>query len=272
MTTPDASPEPVVDLAAVTEDVDAHMLLGPGEERVILPDAVIVRRVSPHPHANTVGRLRFGASLEPRVDAIRAWFAEHDRARFLWCIGWHATPVDLEARLLDLGAVPDPSDHRLTALILDHEPPPAPTGIEIRRETTREQFLARTLLSMDVCGIDDADRAMLLARTDERWAALQANPNEWAYGAYLDGELVAMGVVERTDVGPLFLGGGATRPDARGRGIYRALVRARWDDAVRLGTPALLVHASPMSRPILERSGFRSVGAITLLEDRSAPH
>ena len=34
-----------------------------------------------------------------------------------------------------------------------------------------------------------------------------------------------------------------TLPDARGRGAYRALVRARWDDAVRRGTPALVVHA-----------------------------
>ena len=94
MTTPDGSFDGVVDLVAVTEDVDAHVLLGRGEERVFLPDAVIVRRVSPHPHANTVGRLRFGAALVPRVDAIRAWFAEHDRDRFLWCIGWNATPVE----------------------------------------------------------------------------------------------------------------------------------------------------------------------------------
>ena len=46
---------------------------------------------------------------------------------------------------------------------------------------------------------------------------------------------------------------------ARGRGAYRAVVRARWDAAVARGTPALAVGAGPMSRPILERLGFEQV-------------
>jgi len=37
----------------------------------------------------------------------------------------------------------------------------------------------------------------------------------------------------------LYLSGGATLPEARDTGCYRALVAARWDDAVRRGTPAL---------------------------------
>ena len=40
--------------------------------------------------------------------------------------------------------------------------------------------------------------------------------------------------------------------------MYRALVRARWDDAVAAGQPALVVHAGAMSRPILERLGFQA--------------
>jgi hypothetical protein len=54
---------------------------------------------------------------------------------------------------------------------------------------------------------------------------------------------------------------------ARGRGAYRALVRARWDDAAERGTPALIVHAGRMSRPILERLGFQAVAEIDVLED-----
>jgi GNAT superfamily N-acetyltransferase len=55
----------------------------------------------------------------------------------------------------------------------------------------------------------------------------------------------------------LYLAGGATLPEARGRGAYRALVRARWDFAVGQGTPAMTVGAQESSRPILERCGFR---------------
>jgi hypothetical protein len=57
------------------------------------------------------------------------------------------------------------------------------------------------------------------------------------------------------------------RPEARGRGAYRALVRARWDDAAERGTPALTVHAGALSRPILERLGFVTVGDVTCLLD-----
>ena len=67
----------------------------------------------------------------------------------------------------------------------------------------------------------------------------------------------------------LFLSGAATHPEARGRGCYRALIRARWDEAVRRGTPALVVHAQETSRPILESVGFERV--CTLYELESGP-
>jgi predicted GNAT superfamily acetyltransferase len=67
----------------------------------------------------------------------------------------------------------------------------------------------------------------------------------------------------------MVLSGGATRPEARGRGAYRALVRARWDEAVRRGHPQLVAQASKMSRPVLERVGFRPVGTVTLFADRA---
>jgi predicted GNAT family N-acyltransferase len=50
-----------------------------------------------------------------------------------------------------------------------------------------------------------------------------------------------------------------TLPSARGRGAYRALIAARWDEAVARGTPALAVQAQETSRPILERCGFEVV-------------
>ena len=50
------------------------------------------------------------------------------------------------------------------------------------------------------------------------------------------------------------MAGGATAEWARGRGAYRALVRARWDDAEARGTPALGVHAKETSAPRGRRS------------------
>jgi hypothetical protein len=77
---------------------------------------------------------------------------------------------------------------------------------------------------------------------------------------------VASGTVTYTAHGAV-LNGGSTVPHARGRGAYRALVRARWEAAAGRGTPAVVTQASSMSRPILERLGFRIVGAIRILLD-----
>ena len=62
--------------------------------------------------------------------------------------------------------------------------------------------------------------------------------------------------------------GGATLPEARGRGAYRALVAARWEDAVARGTPVLVTQAGRMSQPILAQLGFRAVCEIRILLDR----
>ena len=63
------------------------------------------------------------------------------------------------------------------------------------------------------------------------------------------------------------LNAGSTLPHARGRGAYRALVAARWADAVGRGTPALITQAGAMSRPILRRLGFRELAEIRVYLD-----
>ena len=65
--------------------------------------------------------------------------------------------------------------------------------------------------------------------------------------------------------------GGSTAEWARGRGVYRALVHARWQYAVQRGTPALVTHAMPKtSYPILRRLGFDEVCRIRRLEDSAS--
>ena len=86
------------------------------------------------------------------------------------------------------------------------------------------------------------------------------------HAAWLDGEIVAAGTSALTEHG-LLLYGGATAPRARGRGAYRAVLHARWEEAVRNGTPALITQGGSMSRPILERIGFERVGDVHMLMD-----
>ena len=61
--------------------------------------------------------------------------------------------------------------------------------------------------------------------------------------------------------------GGSTLPGARGRGCYRALVRARWEEAMRLELPGLAVQAQyGSSAPILRGLGFVEVATIHTLQ------
>jgi GNAT superfamily N-acetyltransferase len=116
-------------------------------------------------------------------------------------------------------------------------------------------------------GFTEDGAARRRAEAQESYARRRAGTGgEWL--ALLDGVVVAYAAAIAGPRG-LLLAGGATLPEARGLGCYRALVRARWDFAVARGTPALVVHAQEMSRPILERCGFEPV--CTMYELESGP-
>jgi GNAT superfamily N-acetyltransferase len=90
-----------------------------------------------------------------------------------------------------------------------------------------------------------------------------------SFVALIDGRVVGSGAAMPADAG-VNLFGGAVLPDARGRGVYRALTVARWQLAVELGTPALTIQAGRMSKPIAERLGFVQVSAVRLYVDSIA--
>ena len=97
----------------------------------------------------------------------------------------------------------------------------------------------------------------------ELWACFRT------FVALVGGEVVGKGAAIQ-GANAAWLVGGSTRADMRGRGVYRALVRARWDTATERGTHALTVTAGRMSRPILERLDFMTVGWVDCVLDRFA--
>src|SRR5512143_2640725 len=112
------------DLATLAEDPEGYLLPNPGMERHVAPYGILVRAGTPLPEANGVSRIRLSDDeIAARVHEVRAWFAERLRPEYLWQVGPHATPPDLEARLLDLGMVPSPSQPHATVMVLEREPP-----------------------------------------------------------------------------------------------------------------------------------------------------
>ncbi len=210
---------------------------------------------------NTVQRQRFSLDeLDTVLAEVRATLMERRRTRTQWEVGSSA-PAGLVDALLAHGLTHD-TDPRAVALVLTQEPPPVGPGlIAARVETFAQYELANAVqwaaFEMPETEVDEA-RTLL----PERWRETV----NLMHAVWLDGELVCAGTSAPTAHG-LLLYGGATLPKARGRGAYRALVRARWDDAVARGTPALLTQGGSMSRPILERLGFERVGEIAMLVD-----
>jgi GNAT superfamily N-acetyltransferase len=183
-----------------------------------------------------------------------------------WWLSDLATPRDVEEQLLDAGLELVADDYLLDGLLATKPPPAGPADVEVRLVTTAEEWV-------DVRELQDGifdnpperrpTRKKLLTEFGLTEAAL--------FGVWLDGELVGAGGATPSSRGML-LWGGSVRPDARGRGCYRALVRARWDEAVRRRTPALTVSANDQSAPALRKLGFEKVLEFRRIEDvLSAP-
>jgi GNAT superfamily N-acetyltransferase len=224
--------------------------------------------VSPYPLLGLVLRQR----LEPEgvavaVDDARAWFRDRGRAQFGWSVADNAQPADLADLLLDLGLQRYDDDPVFAAMVLEQEPP-GTLGVEVRRVASFDDMVALEETAMESFGFSEEDRAATREGRSERFARIRGNQAGDDFIALLDGEVVGSAGCAYNAAG-LYLGGGNVLPAARGRGVYRALVRARWDAAVARGTPVLVTNAGQMSRPILERLGFRTVCEIQALIDSS---
>ena len=248
-------------LREIAEYPNSFGPLGPADERVETDRFTLCMGAGKT--WNTVQRQRFRAEdVDEVLDEVRALLRERGRGRTQWEIGSTAEPPGLVDLLLERGLVHD-RDPYVVALVLDREPPPAPTGIVARRIETFEDYAAANEVQWIAFETPEDELAESRALLAEQWR----DTVNIMHAAWLDGVLVSAGMSAPTSHG-LLLYGGATLPHARSRGAYRALLRARWEEAVALGTPALITQGGAMSRPILERLGFRRVGHVNILMDR----
>jgi hypothetical protein len=217
--------------------------------------------------AANVFRLRLEpGDVEQAVEEVRHLMRRHGNDEALWWVGDLATPADLVARLEAAGLAADEEEPLLTSLAITRSPAGQPAA-EVRRIETLADFMTAMEIDLEAWVVPAAERARRLERHRETWPAMHAQGTTVHYLAYVEGEPVAFARAIFTDFAVLLLGG-ATLRQARGHGVYTSLVHRRWHDAVERGTPALVVQAGAMSKPILERLGFERLGEIRLLLDR----
>ncbi len=246
--------DPILELA---ENANTYTPLAPGDERIVEDRYVLW--MGRGERWNVAQRFRFDAG---ELDDVRREIHAHVRARgrtsCSWEVGTHATPPDLVDRLRELGLVGDEPDDYAVGMVLDSPPPfTVPPGIEVRRAESPDDYRAASEIAAIAFGGPVAADDTPVEPDTEGLAT---------YLAFADGRAVARATAAFSEHG-VALFGGATLPDGRGRGAYRALVAARWADAVAAGTPLLVTQAGKMSRPILRRLGFREVCEIWMLVD-----
>ena len=226
----------------------------PGYDLHVLPH--LTRYVSVTPGGE--GMVMF-ARL-PDEDALRliheqVAFFEARGEPFEWKIYDFDAPRELRSLLEGEGFAPR---HLEAFMVRRAEPMRSPRidGVEVMRATRENEVVA------DVARLQEQ-----VWNCPMRWlepqlrSALSRDPVETAiYCAYAGDRPVGTGWIDFTR-GSSFadLHGGAVIEGARGRGIYTLLYEARVAAALERGAPFLAVDAAPMSRPILERKGFRAI-------------
>ncbi|WP_416760998.1 GNAT family N-acetyltransferase [Roseateles sp. So40a] len=192
--------------------------------------------------------------------ARRHFEAEPEIRHIEWKSRGHDHAPGLHEALLAQGFVPEESESIMVGEVhlLVHDVP-LPEGVRIRTIESPQDVTRMCVMQAEVFGDHDAEpmiEALLrrLARRDGMtlWVAESGE------------DVITAGRLEPVS-GTRFAGiwGGATRPEWRGHGVYRALTAARARAAVALGKTLIHSDSTEHSRPILEASGLVKVSTTT---------
>lgn len=196
------------------------------------------------------------------ADTVAHFAAIPQVKEFEWKTRGHDWPPDLDRRLRAHGLEPEEVETVMvgeaTRLAVDVE---LPAGVVVRRVDhlpDREALITEASeVAARIFG-DGPSGAEMLARLDR----MEGREQFWV--AEADGHVVCSGrlaMVEGTEFAGIW--GGSTLPEWRGKGIYRALTAARARAALAEGVRYIQSDSTPMSRPILERSGLVAVTTTT---------
>ena len=180
--------------------------------------------------------------------------------RVEWKTRGHDHAPGLHDALLNDGFTPDEPESIMIGeartLAVDVR---VPVGVRLRRVTAEADV--RAMCAMLAAVFDDPDSD---DEADALLRRLTFDDGMELWVAESQGQMISAGRLEPVR-GSQFAGiwGGATRPEWRGLGIYRALTAARARSALRAGKTLIHSDSNEYSRPILERAGLVAVSTTT---------
>jgi len=222
--------------------------------------------INPWPSAQIVRPVDLNPSdVAETVEAARAVARERGKRVLAW---WITGEHDELAAALEAAGLVNADTPGFEAVENGMALTSPPTGqpadrVQIGVVEEWAEYTAAAQVTRRVFELPEVPEEELRRRYDEYVAALELGVT---LAAAIDDRIVASAYAAFGRAG-INLFGAAVTPEARGQGVYRTLVLARWDLAVERGTPALTVQAGRMSRPICERMGFAFVGAVRVFVD-----
>ena len=222
--------------------------------------------INPWPTAQVVSmRGRGPADVEETVVGARAVARERGKTIVAW---WVPPDQDHVAPALEAAGLVNqdtPGFEAIENALVLLAPPQGERvdGVDVREAETWEDFRDGSRVVEKAFGMPVLTDDELRARYDD-----YRHPDNPGRGfiALIGGRVVGTSYAAFGTAG-VNLFGGSVLPEVRGRGVYRALVQARWEAAAACGTPALTVQAGRMSRPICERLGFVFLAPVRVFVD-----
>lgn len=201
------------------------------------------------------------AQIRALVAAARRHYdADPMIERVEWKTRGHDRAPGLHDALIEHGFEPEePESIMVGAAALLVADVPLPAGVTLRTIQAPADVARMCLMQSEVFGDHDPEPV-----TEALLARLARDDGMSLWVAEAGGEMLCAGRLEPV-AGTDFAGiwGGATRPEWRGRGIYRALTAARARAALGLGKTLIHSDSTEFSRPILEASGLVKVSTTT---------
>lgn len=221
-----------------------------------------------HPLANLVGMAKIAPEdVTATLKLVRNRYSGGRKA-YGWVTGPLTRPNDLGERLVAGGLTK--ADEMAGMVLTDLAIPIAvDPSILVREGTLHEAQAASEMMGRAYGMPEEVARFfnVLLAMTD-------AKVRNRGYFAFVDGGDRPVGwsyLVYLPDSPIVLLGGAATLPEHRGRGIYSALVAKRLADARADGRTAAVVQAArSTSAPICAKLGFREVCGLEFYSSEGA--
>jgi GNAT superfamily N-acetyltransferase len=223
-----------------------------------------------HPLANLVGMADIAPeNVDATLKMVRSRYSGGRKA-YGWVTGPLTRPHDLGERLVGAGLTKADEMAGMALTDLDVQIAADPT-IEVREATLHEAQAASEMMAR-AYGIPEE-----VARFFNVLLAMSENKvRNRGYFAYVDGREQPAGwsyLVFLPDSPIVLLGGAATLPEHRGRGVYSALVAKRLADARADGRRAAVIQAvRSTSAPIAAKLGFREVCGLEFYAWEGASH